>query len=238
MIQPSVSQEALNALAQFQAYAAGTLLVLDLIGTFVFALSGAVAGVRERLDLFGVLVLSFAAASAGGIMRDLLIGAVPPAAISDWRYLAVSLLAGLVVFFSYPISERLRNLHNQVLIFDAAGLALFAVAGTQKALGYRLNPLMAALLGVLTGVGGGMLRDVLVAQIPTVLRSELYAVAALTGAVVVVVGHVANLPPTATAIAGAAVCFGIRLVAIRRGWHLPVAGLSRRRKSETSSEED
>jgi uncharacterized membrane protein YeiH len=233
-----MNQEALNALAAFQAYAAGPLLVLDLIGTFVFALSGAVAGVRERLDLFGVLVLSFAAASAGGIMRDLLIGAVPPAAISDWRYLAVPLLAGLVVFFWYPISERIRNLRNHVLIFDAAGLALFAVAGTQKALGYRLNPVMAALLGVLTGIGGGMLRDVLVTQVPTVLRAELYAVAALAGAVVVVVGHVLNLPPTAMAIAGAAVCFGIRFVAIRRGWHLPVAGLPYPAKSEADVSND
>ena len=238
MIQSSVNQEALNALAAFQVYAAGTLLVLDLIGTFVFALSGAVAGVRERLDLFGVLVLSFAAANAGGIMRDLLIGAVPPAAISDWRYLAVSLLAGLVVFFWYPISERIRNLRNHVLIFDAAGLALFAVAGTQKALGYRLNPVMAALLGVLTGIGGGMLRDVLVTQVPTVLRAELYAVAALAGAVVVVLGHVLNLPPTATAIAGAAICFGIRFVAIRRGWHLPVAGVRHRTKSGAEERDD
>ena len=237
MLQPSVNQEALNALAQFQAYAASTLLVLDLAGTFVFALSGAVAGVRERLDLFGVLVLSFAAASAGGIMRDLLIGAVPPAAISDWRYLAVSLLAGLIVFFWYPISERLRNLSNHVLVFDAAGLALFAVAGAQKALGYRLNPVMAALLGMLTGIGGGMLRDVLVAQVPTVLRAELYAVAALAGAVVVVVGHVLNFPPTATAIAGAALCFGIRLIAIRRGWHLPVAGFPRWRHSDAEGPE-
>jgi uncharacterized membrane protein YeiH len=227
----------LNALAQFQAYAASTLLVLDLAGTFVFALSGAVAGVRERLDLFGVLVLSFAAASAGGIMRDLLIGAVAPAAISDWRYLAVSLLAGLIVFFWYPISERLRNLSNHVLVFDAAGLALFAVAGAQKALGYRLNPVMAALLGMLTGIGGGMLRDVLVAQVPTVLRAELYAVAALAGAVVVVVGHVLNFPPTATAIAGAALCFGIRLIAIRRGWHLPVAGFPRWRHSDAEGPE-
>jgi uncharacterized membrane protein YeiH len=215
----------LNALAAFKAYAAGTLLVLDLIGTFVFALSGAAAGVKERLDLFGVLVLSFAAASAGGVMRDLLIGAVPPAAISDWRYLAVSILAGLVVFFWFPRSERLRKLRNLVLVFDAAGLALFAVAGTQKALGYGLNPVMAPLLGMLTGVGGGMLRDVLTAEIPAVLRSELYAVAALAGAVVVVAGHVLNLPPTAVAIAGAALCFGIRLVAIRRGWRLPVAEL-------------
>ena len=242
MIQPSVNQDALSALAQFKAYAATTLLVLDLVGTFVFALSGAVAGVKERLDLFGVLVLSFAAASAGGIMRDLLIGAVPPAAISDWRYLAVSLLAGLIVFFWYPISERLRNLSNHVLVFDAAGLALFAVAGAQKALGYRLNPAMAALLGMLTGIGGGMLRDLLVTQIPTVLRAELYAVAALAGAVVVVVGHVFNLPPTAMAITGAALCFGIRLIAIGRGWHLPIAGLPRRFEPEADvsdeSEED
>jgi uncharacterized membrane protein YeiH len=238
LIQPSVNQEALDALAAFQAYAASTLLVLDLIGTFVFALSGAVAGVRERLDLFGVLVLSFAAASAGGIMRDLLIGAVPPAAISDWRYLAVSLLAGLVVFFWYPISERLRNLRNHVLVFDAAGLALFAVVGTQKALGYRLNPIMAALLGVLTGIGGGMLRDVLVAEVPAVLRSDLYAVAALAGALLVVAGYVLNFPPTTMAISGAALCFGIRFVAIRRGWRLPVAGLSQRSRSDPNVTDD
>lgn len=231
MIQASVNEEALSALAAFKAYAASTLLVLDLIGTFVFALSGAAAGVKERLDLFGVLVLSFAAASAGGIMRDLLIGAVPPAAISDWRYLAVSLLAGFAVFFWYPIGERLSTVRNHVLIFDAAGLSLFAVVGTQKALGFRLNPLMAALLGVLTGIGGGMLRDVLIAQIPTVLRSELYAVAALAGAAVVVVGYVLNISPVAMAIAGAALCFGIRLVAIRRGWRLPVAELPQRSKS-------
>jgi uncharacterized membrane protein YeiH len=238
LIQLSGNEEALNALAQFKAYAAGTLLVLDLIGTFVFALSGAVAGVKERLDLFGVLVLSFAAASAGGIMRDLLIGAVPPAAISDWRYLGVSLLAGLVIFFWFPRSERLRKLRNLVLIFDGAGLALFAVAGTQKALGYGLNPLMAALLGMLTGIGGGMLRDVLLAQVPTVLRSELYAVAALAGAVVVEVGLVLNLPPTAAAIAGAVICFGIRLIAIRRGWRLPVADLPQRPKAGADVADD
>ena len=214
------------------------VLVLDLVGTFVFALSGALAGARHRLDFFGIMVLSFAAGNFGGITRDLLIGAVSPAAISDWRYLAVSLVAGLVVFFWYPSSERLRNLRNHVLVFDGAGLALFAVVGTQKALGYRLNPVMSALLGVLTGIGGGMLRDVLVAQVPTVLRAELYAVAALAGAVVVVVGHVLNLPPTAMAIAGAALCFGIRFVAIRRDWHLPVAGFPPRSKSEADVADD
>jgi len=196
------------------------LLALDLVGTFVFALSGATAGVRDRLDLFGVLVLSLAAAIAGGVIRDVLIGAVPPAAISDWRYCGVSLLAGLLTFFWYPALERLRS---PVLVFDGAGLALFAVAGTQKALSYGLNPLMAALLGMLTGIGGGMVRDMLVAQIPTVLRAELYAVAALAGAAVVVLGHVLNASPTGATIAGAALCFALRMIAIRRGWNLPVA---------------
>ena len=207
----------------FKEYATGTLLALDLIGTFVFALSGAVAGVKQRLDIFGVLVLSFAAASAGGIMRDLLIGSVPPVAIRDWRYLAASLLAGLLVFIWFPRSRRLSRARNLVLIFDAAGLGLFAVAGAQKALGYGLNPVMAALLGMLTGIGGGMLRDVLVAEIPNVLRADLYAVAALAGAVVVVIGYLLAAEPTGTAILGAALCFCLRLFAIRRGWQLPVA---------------
>lgn len=207
----------------FKEYAAGTLLALDLIGTFVFALSGAVAGVRQRLDIFGVLVLSFAAASAGGIMRDLLIGSVPPVAIRDWRYLAASLLAGLLVFIWFPRIRRLPRARNLVLIFDAAGLGLFAVVGTQKALGYGLNPVAAPLLGMLTGIGGGMLRDVLVAEIPNVLRADLYAVAALAGAVVVVIGHLLAAEPTGAAILGAAVCFWLRLLSIRRGWQLPVA---------------
>jgi uncharacterized membrane protein YeiH len=195
------------------------LLILDLAGTFVFAISGAMLGVRRSLDVFGILVLSFAASSAGGITRDLLIGAVPPAAISDWRYLAVALAAGLLSFFSYSLIARVRT---AILIFDAAGLALFAVAGTQKALAHGLNPLMAALLGMLTGIGGGMVRDLLVARTPAVLRGDLYALAALAGAVLVVVGHGLNWPIVPTAIAGAGICFGLRLMAIRWGWNLPV----------------
>lgn len=196
------------------------LLAFDLAGAFVFAISGAMLGVRRRLDLFGILVLSFVASSAGGITRDLLIGAVPPAAISDWRYLAVALVAGLLTFFFYTPIERLRT---AILIFDAAGLALFAVAGAQKALAYGLTPLMAALLGMLTGIGGGIARDLLVAQTPTVLRRDLYAVAALLGAALVVIGHRLDWPVVPTALAGAGVCFGLRLMAIRYGWNLPVA---------------
>jgi len=196
------------------------VLVLDLIGTFVFAVSGAAKGVTSRLDLFGILVLSFSAASAGSIARDVVIGAIPPAAIGDWRYLAVSVLAGVMTFAWFPVIHRLRS---AVLVFDAAGLALFAVSGAQKALEFGLSPVMAALLGMLTGIGGGMTRDMLVAEIPTVLRAELYAVTALLGAAVVVAGHVLQLPPTGVTVAGAVLCFGLRVVAIRRGWHLPAA---------------
>lgn len=196
------------------------LLTLDLIGTFVFALSGAIAGVKRRLDLFGVLVLSFAAGNAGGIARDLLIGATPPGAISDWRYLGVSLLAGAITFRWSYIIDRIRS---PVLVFDGAGLALFAVSGAQKALAHGLNPVMAALLGMLTGIGGGIARDVLLAEVPTVLRADLYAIAALAGAAVVVIGNELHLPSGAVTAAGAILCLGLRLGAIRRHWHLPVA---------------
>lgn len=201
------------------------LLVLDLAGTFVFALSGAVAGVRHRLDLFGVLVLAFAAGNTGGITRDLLIGAAPPEAISDWRYLGVSLVAGVVTFQWPFVIDRLKS---PVLVFDAAGLALFAVAGTQKALAFGLEPVTAALLGMLTGIGGGMARDVLLAEIPTVLRADLYAVAALAGAAVVVIGNAFELSSAAATIAGAILCFGLRLMAIHFGWRIPIARQPRR----------
>ncbi|MGH8279841.1 MAG: trimeric intracellular cation channel family protein, partial [Gammaproteobacteria bacterium] len=175
------------------------LLVLDLGGTFVFAISGAMAAVKHRLDIFGVLVLAFAAGNAGGMTRDVLIGAVPPAAIADWKYLAVSVFAGLLTFFWYPITTRLGR---DILWFDAIGLAFFAVAGAEKALVYGINPVMAALLGMLTGIGGGMLRDVLVTDIPVVLRADLYAMAALAGAIVVVGGHLLHVSPVVATIAG------------------------------------
>src|SRR5689334_13750326 len=127
------------------------VLALDLGGTFAFALSGAMAGIRQRLDIFGVMVVSFAASTFGGVARDVLIGAVPPAALKDWRYLAVSLAAGLLAFYRLSLIEKLRN---PVQVVDAAGLALFAVAGTQKALAVGLSPVMAALAGMVTGIGG------------------------------------------------------------------------------------
>ena len=217
------------------------LLAFDLVGTFVFALSGAVAGIRHRLDLFGVLVLSFAAATAGGILRDLLIGAVPPVGISDWRYVTIATCAGLAAFNWGHVApmvsqsalvsdwDRVRGRWaRSVLTLDAAGLSLYAVAGALKALAYHLGPVPAVLLGGVTGIGGGVLRDVLVSEVPVVLRSELYAVAALSGAALVVAGRTAGWPSSVVAPAGALLCFGLRFMAIQRGWRLPVAGSAER----------
>jgi uncharacterized membrane protein YeiH len=173
--------------------------------------------------VFGVGVLAFVAGNAGGVTRDLLIGAVPPAAIQDWRYIAVSLAAGGVTLLGYWNIKRLRPI---VLLLDAAGLGLFAVAGTQKALAFGVNPFVAALLGMLTGIGGGVLRDLLVNEIPIVLRADLYALAALAGAGVVVAGQLLHWSPAPTTITGATLCVGMRLVAIRRGWNLPAANRS------------
>ena len=195
---------------------------VDLAGTFVFAVSGATLGVRRELDLFGVLVLSFAAAPAGGIVRDVLIGAVPPAALADWRYLVVATLAGLGVFFWAEHVERLRN---PVQIFDAAGLGLYAVSGTSKALAYGMTPTTAVLLGSLSGIGGGIVRDMLVAEVPAVLRSELYASAAIVGGIIVAAAVALSLPRGPAMFVGALVCFALRFMAIRYGWRLPVARL-------------
>ncbi len=212
---------AILAARPLRATTVSTLLLLfDLVGTFVFALSGGTLAVRHRLDLFGVLVLSCAAAVSGGLVRDVLIGAQPAAALADWRYLATAMLAGVVTFYRHGAIERMRN---PVQLFDAAGLALFAVLGTGKALAFGLSPFAATLLGMTSGIGGGIARDLLVARTPAVLQAELYAVAALAGGGVVALAHVAGLPQTPAMAVGALVCFGLRYMAIRHGWHLPVA---------------
>jgi uncharacterized membrane protein YeiH len=209
--------------------------ILDLGGTFVFAISGAVAAVNRRLDIFGILVVSFVAGNFGGIGRDVLIGAVPPAALTDGRYLLVSVLAGFITFFSYAGVDRLRS---PVLLFDAAGLSFFAIAGAQKAIAFGLSPVMSALLGMLTGIGGGMTRDVLLAEIPQVLRSDLYAVAALAGASIVVIGDMLGFSYGVSALGGGVLCFGLRFMAIRHGWHLPVAYLSAQGRAGADPSDD
>lgn len=196
------------------------LYAMDLIGVFVFGLSGGTLAVRKRLDLFGVMVLSLAAALAGGVFRDLLIGAVPPASLHDDLYLWAALAAGLAAFFLHP---QINRLGKPVMVLDAAGLGLFAVAGCGKALAHGLTPLPAALLGVLTACGGGVMRDLLVAEVPRVLREEIYAMAALLGTVVVIAGQSLGLPPVPVAVAGALAVFALRVVSVLRGWSAPRA---------------
>jgi uncharacterized membrane protein YeiH len=196
------------------------LYTIDLAATFVFAISGAIQGIRHRLDLFGVLVVAWAAAVAGGLARDVLIGVVPPVAIADWRYLAVASAAGLLGFLG---ADRIARLKRPVQLFDAAGLALFAVGGTEKALAHGLDPVMAAVLGMITGIGGGLVRDLLTLQIPVVLRADLYAVAALAGAGSVSFAYWYGLPHVPALFVGGSLCLFLRLMALYRGWHLPTA---------------
>ncbi|WP_076262031.1 trimeric intracellular cation channel family protein [Intrasporangium flavum] len=189
------------------------LLVLDLAGTFVFALNGALTAIRTaRLDIVGVVALGMFTAMGGGIIRDVLIGSLPPATFSDWRYLVVAASGALLAFFLGP---RLDRIALSINVFDAMGLSLFAVTGSLKALDSGMAPLPAVLLGAITGVGGGTLRDVLLGHVPTVLSSGLYAIPALVGATATVTAHELGAPGPAGALVAACLCFGIRVVGIR-----------------------
>ena len=196
------------------------LLTLDLLGIFVFAIAGGLLAVRKELDLVGVVVIAMVTALGGGLLRDVLIGDVPPPGLEDWRYLTVPLAAGMLVFFFHPAIGRLERLISKI---DAGGLGLFAVAGALKAHDYDLGPMPAAILGVVTAVGGGVLRDVLVRDVPAILRrGELYAIPALAGAGVAVIGAEAGLDDGAIAAPAAAVTIVWRLLTIHRGWTAPM----------------
>ena len=195
------------------------LQVLDLVGIFVFGITGALVGVRKKLDVFGIEVLALVTGLGGGFIRDVLIGQIPPAALRDWRYLVVPIVAGLLTFFLHPGIGRLERLVN---IFDAAGLALFCVTGALKAIQFGLSPFSAALLGTLSAIGGGVIRDVLSGRVPVVLRSEIYATPAFLGAGIVVVAAALGYHALWVPIAAAVTCFAIRLIAIRRGWNAPL----------------
>jgi uncharacterized membrane protein YeiH len=201
------------------------ILDLHLAGTFVFGLSGGLAAVRARLDLFGIVVLAAVVGLAGGIIRDLLIG-TPPATFRDWKYLAAAGAAGLVCFFAGPVLERIQR---SVLFFDALGLGLFCVTGATKALDFGVGPAQAILLGAITGIGGGMLRDVLLREIPTVLRHDLYAIPALLGAAVLVIAQKNGGASPVFPVLGAALCVGVRLAGLRYGVNVPIAPSERHR---------
>lgn len=195
-------------------------IVLDLIGIFVFALSGSLLAVRIQFDIVGVLVLGAVTGLGGGIMRDVLIGAIPPASFTDWRYLVVPLVAGAVAFRFHP---RLAKIERYVNWFDAMGLGLFCVLGTQKALIFGLDPVPAVLMGVLTGIGGGVLRDLLANRMPIVLREDVYAIPALAGSLVVVLTWDAGMFREWVLIPAAGLCILLRFLAIHYRWSAPRA---------------
>jgi uncharacterized membrane protein YeiH len=192
------------------------LLALDLGGTFAFALNGALSAIRvARLDVVGVLTLGMVTALGGGIIRDVFIDALPPATFSDWRYLVVAAAGSLIAFV---FGWRLTRLSRPILVLDAAGLSLFAVTGASKALDFGVGAGQAVILGAITAVGGGTLRDVLTGRVPVVLRSELYAIPALLAATVVVVADRTGVYGLPAALAAALLCFGIRMLGVR--YHL------------------
>lgn len=192
--------------------------LIDLAGTFAFAISGAVAARQRGMDVFGITVVAFTVACGGGIIRDLCIGAIPPVGLSDWRYLTVAIAAAIMTM---GLESLVRRLNRPVLVFDALGLALFAVTGASKSLAFGHNNQVALLLGVLTAVGGGVLRDVLLNRIPVVLEKEVYASAALVGAGIVVLGNYFGWPGDWVFLAGFVICFSLRMLALRFRWRLP-----------------
>ena len=191
---------------------------LDLAGTFAFALSGAVAAKQRGLDWFGVLVIAFTVACGGGVLRDLCIGAIPPAGLADWRYLATALAAAAVTMGSQGLVRRMAH---PVVLFDSLGLGLFAVTGAQKALLFGVNAEVAVLMGMVTAVGGGVARDVLLNRVPVILQREIYASAALVGAAIATVGELLGWASPALTWCAVATCFALRYAALRWSWNLP-----------------
>lgn len=193
--------------------------LLDLGGTFAFAISGATVARQRGLDLFGICAVAFVVACGGGIIRDLCIGAVPPTGLSTWYYLATAIVAALMTIGLYSFVQRITR---PVLLFDAIGLSLFAVTGAQKALSYGHNAEVAILLGITTAVGGGVLRDVFLNRVPVILQREIYASAALLGASIVVLGNYLTwISSDWSSIIGLAFCFVLRMLAIHNHWNLP-----------------
>lgn len=202
-------------------HSAHLLLAIDLIGTALFAAEGATTAMHVHLDLLGIVVLAFVTALGGGILRDLLIGSIPPSAIRDWRYAAVAILSGALVFVLHASTDIMNPWVLTTL--DAAGLAFFAVAGGVKALEARIHPLLATMMAGITGVGGGTVRDLLINRVPAVLSSDVYASAALLGGATTIVLLKLRLPAPAASAIGIAVCFSLRMVAVSYGWNLPKA---------------
>jgi uncharacterized membrane protein YeiH len=195
------------------------LYLVDLAGTLLFAIEGATTAVANHLDLLGILILGFTTAVGGGIIRDVLLGATPPSALRNWHYPAVAFTgAGLAFLFHTYVQEIPQQI---IMMLDAGGLALFAVSGTEEALLRKMSPLVAVMLGGITGVGGGTIRDLFLAHVPRVLQTDIYATAALAGAATMILCRRLGMKDTYSALVGGAVCFLLRVVSSLRHWQLP-----------------
>lgn len=195
------------------------LLALDLAGTFAFALNGALTAIRSaRIDIIGVLTLGIITAIGGGILRDIVIGATPPPGFADWRYLGTAAVGAIIAFL---FGHRMSRLSMPIDVVDAAGLGLFAVTGAAKALAHGLGSVPAALLGVVTAVGGGTIRDVMIGRMPVIFRGALYAIPALIAATMTVVAVQTDLYGAAAAILAALTCFTVRVLSVHFDWHAP-----------------
>jgi uncharacterized membrane protein YeiH len=195
-----------------------SFVVVDLLGTLAFAVSGAVAARERHLDPFGVFVVAYVAACGGGIIRDICLGSLPPVGMSDWRYVACVAVVSIATIFAQPLLDRLKH---PIVFFDSLGLGFFAVVGAHKSLAIGSNVEVALLLGTITGVGGGVLRDVLLNRVPIILEKEIYALAALAGAAVQVVGQLNGYSIFLTPWLAASVCLVLRSLALRYSWSLP-----------------
>lgn len=199
----------------------GLLLTIDLVGTALFAAEGATTAMQAKLDILGVLTLAFVTAVGGGLVRDLLLGDVPPGSIKDWRYAGIAFASGLAIFFMHGTAFGAND--RSIILLDAAGLSFFAVAGATKALEYKLHPLLSIMMGGITAVGGGTVRDLLINRVPRVLVSDVYASAGLLGASVTVLLLEARVRPLIANSIGIVVCFTLRMLAVQHGWSLPGA---------------
>ncbi len=191
---------------------------IDLIGTFAFAISGALAAINRNLDIFGIFVVAFITACGGGVLRDICLGSFPPAGMINLQYFIVVALA---VFLSAFFQKLLLRLTQPTLFFDAIGLGFFASFGVHKAYLFTENIEFSILMGVLTAVGGGILRDVLITSIPTVLTKEIYASAALIGAILQILGEKGLLNGATASWSAIIVCSSIRLLSLKFKWNLP-----------------
>ena len=204
-----------------------TMFVLELIGVAAFAISGAMAAIKKKADLFGVLFLAVTTALGGGVIRDVLLGQLPPVMFVSYAYLLTSLAAALLVFFDAYIRRESYDANRAKLaavnnIFDAVGLAVFTVSGMNTAMHVSDNVILIVTLGVVTGFGGGMLRDMMTNTMPKVLRKRIYAVASLSGGAVYYLMYALGVNEILSAITGMLAIFVLRLLATVNKWNLPV----------------